>query len=558
MPMRRSLVLALLVSCAHGPLPIAPDRWHELRTEHFVVRTDLALDDARRVAVDLEEVRAGLLAASWHRSNLPTSRTQVIMLGDGRELHDYAMKGIEGFVAADAFGEPIMVVSGDEDPKEQRFLKHELSHVISNQFLVRNPRWVSEGLACYLETLRFDRRRGRFVVGEWSSDRVWSLRNEAMPSYWDILRTGREAEHMSAHEGWIFETGSWALVRWLVDDRLKGFEDFLARGEDKYYAFSAAFPDLTESKIRAGVNAYLKLGKAEILTVEVPRWSGAVAERALPPAEVYALLADLQRLSPGFPRTPERDMRKASLLGLALQSDPGNPLALQLSDTTDATAATKAHPDDWRAWLVFADKNQGGLAALQTAARLAPDVPGVLIRLAGAESEHGTHELALEHALRAVEIAPGRPDLLGVLAVVQANAGHCAAGLDTAQRAVDFLPDDAPLAAAASLKNIRREIEGHCQKVEAARNVVRRMVGTPKGCSGAGPRLGRRDTVKGPLKAEFIVRADGTVADVKIDGVASAGALAAVKRYVESCKYEPTIEDGKPVEVRWQVEFNVR
>jgi hypothetical protein len=37
----------------------------------------------------------------------------------------------------------------------------------------------------------------------------------------------------------------------------------------------------------------------------------------------------------------------------------------------------------------------------------------------------------------------------------------------------------------------------------------------------------------------------------------SAGTAAAVRKYLESCKYDPVLQDGKPLEVRWQVEFNV-
>src|SRR5690349_6016392 len=104
------LLLASLLSCAHGQKAIEPERWRELKTEHFVLRTDLGAADARRVAVELEEVRAALLAAGWHSNIEKAGRTQVIALADGRELEEYALKGIEGFVATDAFGEPVMVV----------------------------------------------------------------------------------------------------------------------------------------------------------------------------------------------------------------------------------------------------------------------------------------------------------------------------------------------------------------------------------------------------------------------------------------------------------------
>jgi tetratricopeptide (TPR) repeat protein len=556
--MRRTLVVVLvLFSCAHGPRAIQPERWHELETEHFLIRTDLAPGEARRVAVDLEEVRDALLAASWHRREIPGGKTQVIVLADDRELEEYAMKGLQGFVAANAFGEPIMVISGS-DPKDQRFLKHELAHVVTNQFLVRSPRWVAEGLACYLETLRFDRGRAQAYVGEWSGDRVLFLRDEPVSSYWNIIHTGHEAEHMSAREGWAFETGAWALVRWLIDNRLAAFEDMLqrlARGEDAGYALGADFPDLTEASMKAGVAAYLRAGKAKVVIAEAPPWAGTVGERRLAEGEVYATLADLQRLSPGYRRTPERDARKAALLAQALQADSGNPLAIQLSETGDVAVATRLHPDDWRAWLVYAEKHEHDLTAMQQAVRLAPDNPTVLSRLAWAEGGQGKLDDALKHAIRAVDLAPGRSDLLAILGGVQAGSGQCSKGLESVQRAIDVLPDGAPPDAFTALKQTRVQIEEHCQKVAAAKSLEQRYLGKPHGCDPGGLRLGKRDRAKGRLRAEFLVRKDGTVADVMVKDEVSASATAAVKRYLESCKYDPVLQNGKPVEVRWQVEF---
>src|SRR4051812_15218750 len=227
--MKRGLLLALMLGCASGSRPPEPERWRELRTAHFVLRTDLAAEDARRVAVDLEEVRGALLAAGWHASNMPDAPVHVVVLADDRELQEYAIKGIEGFVASDAFGDPIMVVSGSQNPDEQRFLKHELAHVITNQFLVRNPRWVAEGVACYLGTLRLDRKRGTVIIGTNAADRVLYLRQYPVRSFWPVLNAGDDFQGMSVEDGWAFETASWALVHWLVDERPKAFDDLLAR-----------------------------------------------------------------------------------------------------------------------------------------------------------------------------------------------------------------------------------------------------------------------------------------------------------------------------------------
>jgi len=429
--------------------------------------------------------------------------------------------------------------------------------VITNEFLVRNPRWVAEGISCYLETLRFDRKRREVVIGEVTRDRMQLLATRPVRSFWEVMQVGREAEQMSASEGFEYETASWVLVHWLVDERVRAFEEMLsrlARGEDQYYAFSAAFPDLNEATMKAGVTAWLKSRKAKIGMADAPEWRGSVVERTLPRGEVYALLADLTRLSPGYRASPEREMRKQSLIAQALEADPGNPLALRLSDSADAALSTRAHPDDWRSWLLYADRNNHDLPASQKAAQLAPDNPTVLARLAMAEQAAGRTADALLHGARAVELAPGRSDLLATYAVVLADSGRCEESRAYAQRSIDLLPDGAPAAAVTALKSTRKAVGEHCQKLAAVRD---RKLGPPKGCDRP-PKIGRKDVVDGPLVAEFVVRDDGSVADLTVQGKASERVLSALKRYVQSCRYDPVREGGKALEIRWKVEFDVR
>ncbi|HEY6912020.1 MAG TPA: energy transducer TonB [Myxococcales bacterium] len=552
---RLALLLVLAAACAHGPRPIVPSEWHELRTEHFTLRTDLPLEDARRTAVDLEEVRQGLLAAGWHAAKVSPGRTQVIELASDREMQEYAIKGLEGFVTGDAFNEPIMVINGSQDAHDQRFLKHELAHVITNGFLVRNPRWVAEGIACYLETLHFDRRRGELEVGDLEPNRLRFLKERPPPSYWSVIRTGREAEQMSAEDGYAFETGAWILVHWLVDTRTRAFDSMLARlarGEDQYYAFSAEFPDLTEASIKQGIDAYFKAGKISVRYAPAPRWKGEVAERALAAGEVYAVLADLQRISPGYPKTPERAGRLQSLLATALQEDPGNPLALQLSGGGDASLATRLHPEDWRAWVLVGDRNPGDHAAVEKAAQLAPDDPGVLMRLAWARENQGDRRGALENATRALELAPGRSDVLDTLAHMQAADGRCNEAAATEQHAIDVLPDGA---SPSTLRKRAAQLDTACMKQAAV--VERSVMGSLvlRSCNAQKPRLGRRDKVRGAIAAKFVIGEDGAVSSVEVTGDASRSALAAVRKYVESCTYEPLQMDGKPVRTEAEVKF---
>ena len=164
--MRRALLLCAVLACARHPSAADPLAWIELQTEHFTLRTDLAEPEAREVAAQLELVRAALIATSWHNAAPIPGRLQVIDLAAKSELQKFAAEGIDGFVTADAFGERMLVMSADQPPEELTVLKHEMAHVISNEFLVRNPRWLAEGIACYLETMHFDRAAHKVSVGD--------------------------------------------------------------------------------------------------------------------------------------------------------------------------------------------------------------------------------------------------------------------------------------------------------------------------------------------------------------------------------------------------------
>ncbi|HZX97318.1 MAG TPA: DUF1570 domain-containing protein [Myxococcales bacterium] len=559
--MRRSalLLLCFAAACAHGARPIRPEAWHELRSEHFTLRTDLPLEDARRTVVDLEEVRIGLLGAGWHAARMAPGRAQVIELESEREMQDYAMKGLAGFVTDDAFKEPIMVINGSQDPRDQTFLKHELAHVITNEFLVRNPRWVAEGISCYLETLRFDRRAGEVEVGNVDRDRLLFLQQRPTRSYWSVMRTGREAERMSALDGYAFETSAWILVHWLIDTRPAAFDSMLqalARGEDQFYAFSTAFPEMTESRMQQGIDAWIKAGKISVRVAPVAPWKGEVVERPLPAGEVHAILADLQRLSPGYAKTQERAERMQALLASALQADPGNPLALQISGGGDAATATRLHPDDWRAWVLLSDRDEQAFSAVEKAAQLAPENPGVLMRLAWVRQKQGDQSRALENAVRAVELAPGRPDVLDTLAHMQAAAGHCLEASIGEQRAIDVLPDGAGPAVVQELRKRQAELESVCaaaSTVHTERSILGQVV--LKSCKAERPRLAKGDKVRGAVTADFVVGEDGTVSQVRLAGDAGKAVLASLRKYLESCTYEPLRDGEKSVRTEAHAEF---
>lgn len=553
--MRRLLGFFLLAACAHASRSTDPANWRELESDHFVVRTDLPAKDAQASIADLERLRLGLLATGWHSNVEAPGKTTVVVLASGSELHEFSVPRLDGFVAEDAFERPIMVVSADQNPAEQGILKHELAHVITNEFLVSKPRWVAEGLACYLETLRF--AKGKVFVGELSADRLLYLKAHPGIDYTLPMRVGREAEEMDADSGYSFETNAWLLVHWLYDTRQKGFDAFLNRlaaGEEWRKAFSAEFPDLTDASIHQGVRQYLSSGSAVVASGAAPEWEGAVRLRTMPPAEVHALRADLFRLSPGHGKGEGREHLRDGELSAALGYDPAHPLALELSGKGDAQQAVRAHPDDWRAWVLFANRNNEDAAALAKAAALMPHEGQVLARLALAEHNAGKRDEGLAHAVRAVELSPNRPDVLDVLARLQAVAGKCDQAIALEKRAIDALPDSASPAAYAELnRNLARMPELCGPPPELTRQVLIQPV--QKKCARPSPRAQASDHVRGPLLVNFTIGLDGSVSQVEIKGNASSGLLKKVRQYVESCSYQPIVVDGKTQTLRTTVEL---
>lgn len=553
--LRVVFLVVFLFACAHVPRATDPALWVEVTTEHFVLRTDLPPDDARQAAADLERVRSALLAAAWHSSKEPVGRTQVVELADDRELREFARKGLEGFVASDAFDEPIMVVSASQE--DQQIFKHELSHIVTRGYLVSKPRWVDEGIACYLETLKLDGRSGKFEVGGLSRDRLAFLRQYPVLDYTSVLHTGREAEVMEAQAGYAFESGAWLIVHYLVDTRPRQFDAFLgrlARGERADQAFQAEFTDLDEATLRSAIAAYWKSGSVQLGAGNAPQWTGPLELRPMDPAEVYALRADLFRLAPGY-RIGERAGPMKAEIDRALAIDPGNPRALELSKDADPAPAIAAHPDDWRTWVLVSDRKNNP-AAIEQAARLAPENAGVLARLSIIDANRGAASRALAHAMRAAELAPGRSDVLDVLAQALSVNKRCDEARDVEQRAIDALSDAAPPSAVRMLGQRMEWISVNCGAQGLERRVVTSVV--RKGCSRPLPRATSRDHVDGGITVEFTIREDGTVADVVLKGSATARLMEAVKKHIESCTFEPTRDGGKPIAVQSTVQVTVQ
>src|SRR5690349_21478531 len=157
--MRSPILLALLaVACAREIRSTNPELWLELGSEHFTLRTDLPEQEARRAIADLELIRYALLTVGWHgKAPASPARIGVVALASERELREFLPETVEGVAGRDRFGDRLILVSADGNLLRSEVVKHEVTHALMREYLVTNPRWISEGIACFLETLQIDR-----------------------------------------------------------------------------------------------------------------------------------------------------------------------------------------------------------------------------------------------------------------------------------------------------------------------------------------------------------------------------------------------------------------
>ena len=139
------------------------DTWHEVRTEHFVVRTNAERDRAIALATDLEKYRftVGYLSGLNTR-DVPSVPVTVYAYDSADEYLDATKAyGTAGFYTARPAG-PISVLSledGDEDWQlsGKRVLFHEYTHHILHQYSpIESPRWYDEGFAEFMATMEFE------------------------------------------------------------------------------------------------------------------------------------------------------------------------------------------------------------------------------------------------------------------------------------------------------------------------------------------------------------------------------------------------------------------
>ena len=448
----------------------AESGWREIRGPHVVLRTDLGSGAAREAALTVERFRAQIVAAAWPRATLPASDViEVTVFANGLDFERHFGRNIAGVFFHEV--PPFAVMYGHPAKWEHRaslatpettsVLRHELVHHLAASIYRRQPRWFSEGLAQFLETVRTGDDGKSVVVGAANLDAMQKYRSFRSLTVADALAWSGKLDALPEATLHGLYGLSWVMVHWLYNEHSEQFAQFqalLAKGIDPDKAWKIILPGLNTPDLDAAVNQYVRHGNYQEYLAPFVDPAPPLQESPLGEADVHAERA---RVAMAAARSSvdraSHEKEAQEELATALRIDPSAASALVLrfglaapkDRAAIARQLTQAHPEDGRGWLLLGEAlREGGAgpereAALKKAVALRPEDPTALNNLAWIYLQQGKPADAAPLIGKSIQLAPYDPYTLDTLAATQAMLGKCSEAVASQSRALETLPEGA-------------------------------------------------------------------------------------------------------------------
>ncbi|WP_408888522.1 hypothetical protein ACJ2CR_27340 [Myxococcus faecalis] len=444
-------MLAMVSGCAstRAPSPREDDAvWTEVRSRHFRVLTNVEPQEATRAALELETLR-GAVSRLWGGDEDIPGAMDVVLLRDAAELEALVPGTSGGFSARSAEG-ALLVITQEDSERGARTRARALGYELSRRVLQSRPRWLAEGLARYLETVRVEHGTREAVLGR---EDVPSLERVREKGWLDIDALW-EQEHVlkpSPEEQQWRDASAWLWVHFLAQEQPARFGKWLAslaQGEDSRATWETTFGDL--DALRSGVRRHASRERYVPRASPLPAIPEEVTVRALGSADVHVLRARVLMHAPGKDARTEALAEVRRALGEAPTHVDAATLAARLSEDTPeqlqrAHALVRDHPDDARAWMLLAELLDPSLEpgaqadARRRATSLARDDVSTLVRVADSYNETGNLEEGLPTARRALELDPRSPAALTSLAFLSFRSDGCSKAKRLQYRVRDLL-----------------------------------------------------------------------------------------------------------------------
>lgn len=358
------LVLAFSANCTH--LPACPAEggpaWSEWRSPHFRLLTDVANQgEAERLATQLEQFRAAIVAAAWRDVPEPPDLIEVITLRSAFETRAVQPRFVDGHFFSKG---PVsfILTSATERFQRAHVLKHETVHALMHQLDldINAPSWFCEGMAEYLAATDIDETTDKITFGALAREPLNAVYRLGVASWDELWLKKTEGRGLIRQRG----TG-WLLVHYLFNrerQRFARYQSSLAQAKDPEALWLEVFPELNATTLTKRLSEYWEAGEYAKYQAIIPRPHFYFAERILPDAEVHALLGTL--LLTARDSETDNETRGRGEISEALRLDPLNLRARivesfligkNLDDTSIAQQLAQKHPNDWRAWLLLAN-----------------------------------------------------------------------------------------------------------------------------------------------------------------------------------------------------------
>jgi tetratricopeptide (TPR) repeat protein len=344
--------------------------------------------------------------------------------------------------------QPILVITpgGDWGTFASDLRKHELGHYVSSLYVDMRlqPRWFAEGVAGYLQTIRYDGESGAVEVGHHPPD--FEYLEHTKQATFDELWAWDQEQPYDALNARLYQT-SWAVAHYLYDQRteeLHRFERALAEGQDPRKAWSRIFPDLDGAELDDVIRKYIHKRDYKITKANVPQLTNVATQaHPLTEADVLAMRATLYLgLQQHGKRTADETKKLAlqnvtASLDHSEQSFWAHQVNLFYFDTVPssvplAKSAIASQKDNWLAWVWYAEvlrRAKGSLderrSALTKAVELAPTNAIALTQLAWVEAESANWKAALDASSKAVKSPPVPTDAMVAFAAALSRSGRC-------------------------------------------------------------------------------------------------------------------------------------
>lgn len=424
-----AVLTAWPISAAEVALPKPGENWVEVRTANFHFFSNAGRMATRRVAVDLEELRAVLAHLTDYRLQSPIPTYIYVFKGDRsfrpyKTLYRGEPATLSGYFSGTEDANFIAINADSPDASAVVF--HEFVHYVANNNLWYLPVWFSEGLAEFYES--FDVSGDTVYIGLPVLRHLVELRGRAPIPLEELVAVDRTSDlyNESSRRG-IFYAQSWALVHYLLlgdEERrvqLNRYLAMVANGVNGDEAFAASFQ-----------GGYTALHTELMGYLRSPRlpWIETRAEidldknfeiRKLPYADVLYRLGELLAMQPD---RPERHV----YFEAAIAADPDHAPALS------ALAVEAELRAEWeRAQMLH-----------RRAAAADPGDAGVLFRWGRFLSHRtGNYAQTAEILTRSAEIDPSFAPVWALLTKVYADAGVTSeAAVEAARIAHSMRPSD--------------------------------------------------------------------------------------------------------------------